>query len=92
MNMKIDPYKHEQTYLNWKTKVRNGIPALGKENSVIILRYLSDMEKGLNVSASSVKGSRSYSRLNNLRARVIFLAKNLENSHSVSILSTFSFP
>lgn len=83
--MKIDPYGHEQTYLNWKTKVRDGIPALGKENSVIILRYLSDMEKGLNVSASSVKGSRSYSRLNNLRARVIFLAKNLENSHSVSL-------
>jgi len=83
--MKIDPYGHKQTYLNWKAKIRNRIPSLSKKNSDVILQYLSDMEKGLNVSAASVKGSRSYSRLNNLRVRIIFLAKNLEDSYEASL-------
>lgn len=81
--MKIDPYGHKQTYLNWKEKTRSGIPDLREANSRIILQYLSDMEKGINVASTSVKGSRSYSRLNNLRLRLVFIAKHLENMFNI---------
>ena len=75
---KIDPYKHKEKYEAWKEKVKNGIPGISKVNSDIILQYLSDMEMGLNVSNSNKKGSRSYSRLNSLKLRMIFLAKGFE--------------
>ncbi len=76
--MKIDPYKHKERYLSWKEKVRNGITGISKKNSDLILQYISDMENGLNVSVESVKGPRSYVRLNNLKQRLIFLAKQFE--------------
>ena len=76
--MKIDIYKHKEKYLNWKAKVVKGIPEISKSNSDILVQYLSDMECGLNVSSKSVKGARSYSRLNNLKQRMVFLAKQLE--------------
>jgi len=75
---KIDPYKHKEKYEAWKEKVKNGIPGINKMNSDIILQYLSDMEMGLNVANSNKKGSRSYSRLNSLKLRMIFLAKSFE--------------
>lgn len=70
LTMKIDPYKHKEKYLNWKPKVKDGIPGISEANSETILQYLSDMEHGLNVSAKSVKGPRSFIRLNNLRQRL----------------------
>jgi integrase len=76
--MKIDPYKHKEKFLTWKEKVKNGIPDISKQNSDIILQYISDMENGINVSSKSVKGARSHIRLNNLRQRMIFLAKQFE--------------
>lgn len=76
--MKIDPYKHKEKYLCWKESVTNGIPDISKSNSDIILQYIDDMENGLNVSSKSVKGPRSYVRLNNLKQRMIFLAKHIE--------------
>ena len=83
--MKIDPYKHKQTYLKWKEKNQDGIPGISQENSAVILCYLDDMEKGLNVAVSSAKGSRSYARLNNLRIRLVFLASNLENLYNANL-------
>ncbi len=83
--MKIDPYKHKEKFLTWKEKVKNGIPDISKQNSDIILQYISDMENGLNVSAKSVKGARSYIRLNNLRQRMIFLAKQFEHYCNVGL-------
>ena len=76
--MKVDPYKNEEKYLNWKEKIKNGIDEVSTANSDIILEYISDMENGLNVSAKSVKGPRSYVRLNNLKQRMIFLAKYIK--------------
>ena len=73
--MKIDPYNHKENFLKWKETVKNGIPKISKQNSDTILRYISDMENGLNVSSKSIKGPRSYIRLNNLKQRLIFLAK-----------------
>ena len=76
--MKIDPYKHKEQYLNWKGKVKGGIDEVSTANSDIIIEYISDMENGLNVSSKSVKGPRSYVRLNNLRQRMISLANHLK--------------
>ncbi len=78
ITMKIDPYKHKEKYLNWKERVKNGIPGISKPNSEIILQYVSDMENGLNISSKSVKGARSYVRLNNIKQRMVFLAKRFE--------------
>ncbi|MFZ5954827.1 MAG: hypothetical protein ACOYT4_00190 [Nanoarchaeota archaeon] len=58
--MKIDPYKHKDQYLEWKDKVKSQIPEISKYNSDLILKYLNDMENGLNVALGSKKGSRSY--------------------------------
>ena len=83
--MKIDPYKHQEKFLNWKQKTKDGIPGINKINSDIILKYISDMENGLNVSSKSAKGPRSYTRLNNLRQRMTFLAKNIEQYFGVDL-------
>ena len=73
--MKIDPYKHKERYLKWKERVKEGIPNVSLQNSEVILQYLSDMEKGINISSVSVKGARSYVRLCSLRERLIFFSK-----------------
>lgn len=81
--MKLDPYNHQQKYYDWKTKVlQTGIPKMKKENSDKIINFVLDMELGLNVSAKSVKGSRSPVHLNNLRQRMIFITRHLEKRNS----------
>ncbi len=67
--MKIDPYKHEEKYLNWKAKLNGSLPEIREFNSKRILDYIFDMEKGINIAMGSKKGARSYPRLNNLRQR-----------------------
>ena len=76
--MKIDPWKHKEKYLIWQDKVKDGIPTLSKENSEIILKYLGDMEKGLNIAKGSVKGSRSYLRLSTLKEKLLFFSKKFK--------------
>jgi len=78
--MKIDPYKNKEQYFKWKGKVKDGILEVSKDNSRILLQFLFDMENGLNVAKVSKKGPRSYTRLNNLRQRLIFLARIFENN------------
>lgn len=73
--MKIDPYKNKEKYLFWRNSISDIIPNINKENSQIILRYLDDMERGLNVAIGSPKGGRSYSRLNSLRERMCFFTR-----------------
>jgi integrase len=85
--MKIDPHKNKETYLNWKIKVGNTIEGISKENSNLILNYISDMENGLNVAKSHKKCSRSYIRLNTLRHRLCFLAKEFEARFKIKQLS-----
>jgi len=91
--MKIDPYKHKEKFLNWKEKVKKGIPEMSQKNSDVLLQYITDMENGLNISSKSVKGARSYVRLNNLRHRLISLAKQFEYCSNVSLteITTTSF-
>lgn len=85
--MKLDPYKHKEKYMKWKEEAeRMGcIEGISKANSDLTLKYVFDMEIGLNVSVKSVKGPRSFIRLNNLKQRMVFLSKDSEN---IMILTT----
>lgn len=85
--MKIDTYKHKARYENWKARVKKeGIKELSKKNSDILLRYIFDMEKGININGS--KGCRSPARLNNLRQRLVFLFKEFEERFNVLDITT----
>jgi len=88
--MKIDPYNHKQRYLSWKEKSQGGIEGLSPQNSEIILSYLNNMEKGINVSAVSVKGGRSYCRLNSLKERLTFFSKKFEELYGLKRLTEVS--
>jgi hypothetical protein len=81
--MKIDPHKHKEKYLNWKEKTKEGIPNISKYNSDLIIQYLNDMERGINVSAKAVKGSRSFIRLNTLREKLVFFAKRFKEIYGL---------
>jgi len=85
---KIDPYKHKERFHNWKERVKKkGISGVSKVNSDLILDYIEDMENGLNISVVSQKGARSYTRLNNLRQRLIFLSKYFKKHIGVDDLT-----
>lgn len=80
---KIDPYKHKERYLEWKKEAKKGIPEISKYDSDLILKYLDDMEMGINVSAFVKKGARSYVRLNSLKIRLISISKRLKEEYGV---------
>ncbi|MFH1500387.1 MAG: hypothetical protein ABIE22_00380 [archaeon] len=85
--MKIDPYKHKERYLQWKKEINGVIPDISRENSDIILQYLNDMEIGVNISSTSVKGSRGYNRLNTLKDKLIFFSKKFMTSLNVGCIT-----
>ncbi|MDP2947669.1 MAG: hypothetical protein Q8N88_06155 [Nanoarchaeota archaeon] len=73
---------------NWKSQTyKKGVPDISKENSNLLLRYLKDMEVGINISSKSCKGSRSLRRLNNLKDRIIIFCKWFEKHYNVHDLS-----
>ncbi|MBS3087314.1 tyrosine-type recombinase/integrase [Candidatus Pacearchaeota archaeon] len=82
--MKRDEEMHRKRYLEWKRRYKNRIPEITKENSDIILRYISDMEYGLNVSNKSKKGGRGYAHLYSLQQRMILLAKRFEKLYETT--------
>jgi hypothetical protein len=69
---KYDPYNHEKKWKDWKERVKSGIPNISRANSKVIMQYLDDMEVGINIAKGTVKGGRSYIRLNTLRDRMLF--------------------
>jgi len=88
--VKLDPYKHKERYLAWKQKTESGISGINKDNSDLIKSYLQDMENGINISSSSRKGSRSPIRLNVLRHRLVFLAKEFEKRFNLDKITSIS--
>lgn len=74
----FDPHEHERYYDANKDKALDGISAI---NSKLILSYVQDMETGKNVSPSSKKGSRGFSRLVNLKSKLRTLTRLLEKKH-----------
>ena len=89
-NMKIDPYNHKERYLSWKEKNKYGITGLSDSNSELIREYITNMENGVNVATVSVKGSRSHTRLNNLKDKMIFFAKKFKEKFSIDNISDIS--
>jgi len=81
--MKIDPWKHKERYLKWKELVKDRIPNISKENSDIILKYLSDMEKGLNIAKGSLRGPRTFARLFTLKEKMLFFAKKFDKVYRI---------
>jgi integrase len=69
--MKVDVYKLEQRYRNWKEgALAEGIPRLSRANSDLLIQHVLDMEEGRNVARGSRKGGRSYTRLVHLQQRL----------------------
>jgi len=85
--MKIDPYKNKERWLSWKEKTKQGILGINKYNSDLLLNYLNDMEKGINISSVNKKGSRSYIRLVALQTRMIFIIKQFEQRYHLEKLT-----
>ena len=81
--MKKDPYKHKERYLKWKERNQSGISNISGYNSDLILKYLNDMERGINIASMSTKGARSYIRLNSLKERTIFFAKKFKELYNI---------
>ncbi|NMB66557.1 site-specific integrase [Candidatus Woesearchaeota archaeon] len=75
---KIDPYNNKEKYLAWKEQNQSQISGISKENSDLTLRFLNDMEFGLNIGLGSKRGSRGYFRLTALKQRMIALSKTFE--------------
>jgi len=75
---KIDPYDNKGRYLKWKEKAVTHLSGLSQENRDIFLKYLNDMERGVNVASNHKKGSRSYHRLNSIKVRILFVLKTIE--------------
>jgi hypothetical protein len=89
--MRIDPYNHEKKYKNWKEKVlKEGIEGISSKNTSILINYTFDMENGLNVSSSSVKGSRSYIRLNTIREKMMFFSRKFEELYNLDDITDIS--
>ncbi len=83
--MKLDPWKHKEKYLAWKEKVREKpIAGISKENSEITLKYVFDMEEGINISLGSVKGPRGYGRLLSLKNRLIWFSKKFKQQYHLA--------
>ena len=76
---KFDPHRNKERFENWKKEaLEYGIACLNKKHSDIVLKYITDMERGENVARGSRKGGRSHVRLNALRVRVVQIINRLQ--------------
>ena len=86
--MKIDPHMNKESYLRWKAKTAAGIPGVSQEDSVLIRRYLQDMESGRNIARGTKKGPRSYIHINTTKNRIVLIAKKLKLLGTLSLAET----
>jgi len=70
---RFDPNNHEKYYDNWK-KTGMQLTGVNLESADLIRQYIADMELGANINPSSRKGSRSFGRLRNLKAKMQTMA------------------
>ena len=75
---KVDPYNHKERFLTWKKSTEKGIIGLTHPNELLLKKYLSDMENGINIAFLNKKGARSYVRLYTLRIRMTFMMKLIQ--------------
>lgn len=83
--MRRDPWRHREKYLQWQASVGGRIDGVSEESAAALLAFLADMEVGRNTARGTRKGARSYARLNNLRQRLLFLARAFEQRYHVPI-------
>jgi len=78
--MKIDPYKSKERFESWLNSIedKEEIDGLNSVNSKLFISFIKDLRIGINVSNSSKKGERSYTRLNHLRQKLGFIIRKLE--------------
>jgi len=78
--MKIDPYKHKESFENWISSIsgKSQVCGLNEINSTLLIRFISDFRIGINVSSKSKKGERSFTRLNHLKQKLSFIIGKLE--------------
>jgi hypothetical protein len=88
--MKLDPYKHKERYLKWKEETKEGIEGLGEYNFQLLKRYITDMERGLNVATGSIKGPRGFSRLNTIKDRFMIFCKNFKELYNLDKVTDIS--
>lgn len=85
-SQKKDLFNHEGRYKKWKEQAEeNGISGISPQNSKVLMAYIFDMEIGANVSSKGKKGARSYGRLNNLKQRMIQMARIIEKRSACDI-------
>jgi len=90
MKEKIDPYNYERRYLKWKEKTQIAIPEVNSEDSAIIKQYLNDMEAGINIASGSIKGKRSYLRLNALKDRLVWFSRLFWGQYHLDKMTSIS--
>lgn len=74
-----DIYNNEKKYKYWLEEINSsGIEGVSKKNSDLIVQYVKDMELGKNIAKGSKRGARSFTRLNSIRIRLVFLTRLLE--------------
>lgn len=83
--MKIDPYNHKRRFENWKSNTQ-GDATISLVNNETIRNYVLDMERGINISKGSARGSRSFSRLNALIQRMEFFARKFKEIYGIDDL------
>src|SRR3989344_1972089 len=88
--MKKESSNYQERYFKWKDSVKDGIPNVNKENSDLILKLLTDFEKGLNTSNASKKGARSFARLTNIKDRLIYFDKNFKQYFNLGDITKIS--
>ena len=75
----------KNTILAWKNRIQTeGIQGVSQYNAEILLRYIFDMESGLNIALGTKKGGRSYIRLNILRTRMRSMFRIFEKIFNLS--------
>lgn len=78
---KADLYNHKKRYQAWKKEAKKSgykEEGLSLDNSKMLLKYVFDMELGLNISNKNKKGARGFHRLNAIRQKVKQILKMLE--------------
>jgi hypothetical protein len=83
--MRSDPWHHRERYEAWKAASAGGIDGLSPASAELVRAFLADMEVGRNTAAAARRGARSYARLNNLRQRLVFLARAFEERYHVAL-------
>jgi len=74
--MKRDPYKNQERWTSWKEKhFKHNPKGIRKEDWVILVKFLKDMELGLN-TPKGMKGQRDVGTLLNLSAHNQLFLKN----------------